>query len=118
MTSRIDTEYVFLLAMDPADWDAAPEEQRQAWRADHGRFEDFVRKHGSVRGGEALDNASSATTVRRAADHVVTDGPFTELVEQLGGFYVVALPSLDTAIEAAKLLPDRYAVEIRRTVEV
>ena len=48
----------------------------------------------------------------------VTDGPFVESVEQVGGYYDVELPDLDTAIAAARLLPRSYAVEVRPTVQV
>ena len=52
------------------------------------------------------------------ADRLVTDGPFAETVEQLGGYYLIDAPDLDTAVELAKLLPREYAVEVRPTVEV
>lgn len=111
--------YVVLLAMNPEVWNAAGEEQQQTWMDDHGRFDAYVDAHGSRQGGEALDGASTATTVRhRDGEPVITDGPFTELVEQLGGFYVVDLPGLDHALAAAKLLPDCYAVEIRPIIKM
>ena len=46
------------------------------------------------------------------------DGPFAETVEQIGGFYVVDLPDLETAVELAKLLPQEHLVEVRPTVGV
>ena len=48
----------------------------------------------------------------------MTDGPYAETVEQLGGFYVVELPDQDTAVELARLLPREYAIEIRPMLEV
>ncbi len=52
--------------------------------------------------------------VRRAdGSRTVTDGPFAELAEQVGGYYDVELPDLDAAIAAARLLPPAYTVEIR-----
>ena len=44
---------------------------------------------------------------------MVTDGPYAETVEQLGGFYLVELPDLDAAVEAARLLPSAYTIEVR-----
>lgn len=111
--------YVVLLAGDPEVWNTASQEQQEEWMADHGRFDSYVVEHGALQGGEALDGASTATTVRhRNGAPVITDGPFVELVEQLGGFYVVDLPSLDHALAAAKLLPSCYAVEIRPIIEM
>jgi len=112
-------KYGVLLAGNPDDWNSAGEEQQEAWMADHGRFEEYVELHGRRLGGEALDGASTATTVRhRDGQPTVTDGPFVELVEQILGFYVVELPSLDHALSAAKLLPACYAVEVRPTIDV
>jgi hypothetical protein len=48
----------------------------------------------------------------------VTDGPFAETVEQIGGFYVIDLPDLETAVECAKLLPREHRVEVRPTLGV
>jgi hypothetical protein len=45
----------------------------------------------------------------------VTRGPFAETVEQIGGFYLVDLPDLDTAVEIAGLLPREYTIEVRPT---
>ncbi|KGN36179.1 YciI family protein [Knoellia subterranea] len=49
---------------------------------------------------------------------VVSDGPFAESAEMIGGYYDVELPDLDSAIAAASLLPPAYAVEIRSVVEL
>ena len=69
--------------------------------------------------GAALADAETATTVRHTDGQVsVTDGPFVELTEQVAGFYLVDLPDLDAAIEAASLLPCSYTVEIRPVVDI
>ena len=67
----------------------------------------------------ALDGPETARTVRAGvgADRPVTEGPFAETVEQLGGFFLVDLPDLDTAVEVARLLPASYSVEVRPTVD-
>jgi hypothetical protein len=112
--------YVLLLAeADPSARDRATEEERAAVTAAHRTFDDEVERRGRILGGQALDRTDTATTLR-TADGVttVTDGPFAETVEQLGGFYVVDLPDLDAVIETARLLPPRYTVEIRPVVPV
>jgi hypothetical protein len=70
--------------------------------------------------GEALTESSTATTLRIGAggEQVVTDGPFAETKEQLGGFYLLDCSDLDEAIEWAKQLPmDQGAVEIRPVMD-
>lgn len=78
----------------------------------HTRFATQVGEHGGkILGGEALEPTPTATSVR--AD-IVTDGPFVETKEALGGFYLVEARDLDHAIEIAKLCPARFGgVEVR-----
>lgn len=93
-----------ILIYDPESSYAAmsPEELQQVGQA-HGRFyEQVPEKGGTILGGEALEPTATATSVR---NDVVTDGPFVETKEQLGGFYLVEARDLDHAIEIAKLTP-------------
>ena len=48
----------------------------------------------------------------------VTEGPYAETVEQMGGFYLIDVPDHATAVEVAALLPREYSVEVRPTLEV
>lgn len=67
-------------------------------------------------GGEALQPIATATTVRvRAGKTVITDGPFAETKEQLGGYYLLDCPNLDLAIEMAAKIPGAVhgSIEIR-----
>ena len=76
----------------------------------------FGAKHGaSIRGGEALGPQASAKLVR---DGVVTDGPFLETKEALGGYYVVEADDLDAAVEIAKDVPARFGFAEVRPVMV
>ena len=71
-------------------------------------------------GGEGLQPSSAATTVRvRNGDRMVTDGPFAETKEQLGGYYLVDCKDLDEAIEwAAKIPGARHgSVEVRPVMD-
>ncbi len=111
--------YVLLLAYEPGGWDPADEEVRQEFFDAHHAFEKFVDTHGRRLASAALADADTATTVRHGnGQPSVSDGPFVETVEFVGGYYDVELPDLDTAIEAASLLPHSYAVEIRPTVTI
>jgi hypothetical protein len=84
---------------------------QQAFEA-HTRFAgQVVEKGGTIVGGDALQPTGTATSVR---NDVVTDGPFAETKEALGGFYLIEARDLDHAIEIAKLCPAPYGgVEVR-----
>jgi hypothetical protein len=90
-----------------------------AWKAvgeAHGRFAQQVgEKGGTIVGGDALEPTATATSIR---GDVVTDGPFTETKEALGGFYLVEARDLDHAIEIAKLCPAQFGgVEVRPVMD-
>ncbi|AKU15546.1 YciI family protein [Luteipulveratus mongoliensis] len=111
--------YVVLIAYKPWDWEHADEATQQEYFEAHRAFEKYVEERGGRIDGAALAGTDLATTVRHGDDGpVVTDGPFVELTEQIGGYYDVELPDLDAAIEAAKLLPRSYTLEIRPTVKI
>jgi hypothetical protein len=87
-------------------------ENRQRYAA----FTKDVRERGLFRAGEALEPTNTATTVRiRDGKTVVTDGPFLETKEFLGGFYLLECRDLDQAIDLAKRIPavERGSIEIR-----
>ena len=108
--------YVFLMYdaedfYDTADEQALVDEMRL-----HEEFMEAVRAAGaSVVGGEALQPSSTASTVR--GDALVTDGPFADTKEALGGFYVIDAPDLDVALRLAKLCPAGN-VEVRPVLDL
>ena len=110
----------FLLLMTEPDhfdrWDASDEDYKERVFADFRAFGAAVRACGELVAGEALDRPSTARTVRPAAGvdrRPVTDGPFAETVEQLGGFYLVDVPDESAALEVAALLLREFSVEVR-----
>jgi hypothetical protein len=111
--------YIVLIAYVPRDWESPPEALREEFFAAHHAFEEYVDARGRRLGSAALAGADTATTVRHVDGNVtVTDGPFVETTEQVGGYYDIELPDLDAAIAAGKLLPSSYAVEIRPTITI
>jgi len=71
-----------------------------------------------MRGGKELASASAATTLRHDGDEVsITDGPFAETAEVLGGFYLIDAADLDEAIAFAREVPEGV-VEIRPIVSM
>jgi hypothetical protein len=99
-------QYMLLIYGDEASWDGATEEQRQAMLAEYGALTQDLRDKGQYVGGDELASTSTATTVRvRDGDALVTDGPFAETKEQLGGYYVLNVANVDEAIEAGNRCP-------------
>lgn len=102
------------------DWRDLTPEQQEAGMAQHDQFGEAcaAREGVEIVSGEALTDGSAATTLRtRGGELTITDGPFAEAAEQVGGFYVLEAPDLDTVIELCRILP-AYDIEIRPVVDV
>ncbi|MDX6374158.1 MAG: hypothetical protein QOD98_3146 [Nocardioidaceae bacterium] len=95
-------------------WEAASEQEQQAFFDGLAAFTAAVRDRGEVLFGEALDRPERALTLRGGS---TTEGPYAETVEQVGGFYVVDLPSQELAVETARLLPVP-SVEVRPILDM
>ena len=100
--------------------DATPDEMKAVmdrWAA----FSEETVDKGAFVAGEGLQPSATATTVRISADgaeRTVTDGPFAESKEQLGGFYLLECKDLDEALDWAKRVPARAgAVEVRPVLD-
>jgi len=66
---------------------------------------------------DALGDGSTATTLRtRNGEMTITDGPFAEAAEQIGGYYVLDAPNLDTVIDLCRVLP-AYDIDIRPVLD-
>ena len=111
-------KYILLIYGDPALRDAMTEADMQAEMAAHSAYGKALTEASAYAGGEALYPATTATTVRvRDGKPLVTDGPFAETHETLGGFYIIDVPNLDDAIAwAAKLPAPGGSIEIRPVV--
>ena len=112
--------YLLLIYGDEgAGSDLSPED-REAMIGDYMAFGEAVTAEGIMRGGDALQPSGTATTVRvRDGETLLSDGPFVETHEQLGGFYMVECDTLDQAIGAAKRIPGALtgAIEVRPIIE-
>jgi hypothetical protein len=91
-----------------------------ATHAGHMAFNQEARPAGIAVGGDALQDTSTATTIRDVGgSDVITDGPFAETKEQLGGFYVLEAADLDEALKwAAKIPHPNGCIEVRPIWEV
>ena len=100
-------------------WDELTPEEQEAGMAEHVAFDKACAARPGVEivNGEALGDGSMATTLRTRGDEMtITDGPFAEAAEQIGGYYLLDAPDLDTVIELCRVLPD-YDIEIRPVLD-
>ena len=112
--------YMILIYVDPATYEGVSEADQQAEMGEYYALGPSFRERGWEVSGEALHPVTTATTVRqRDGKFLVTDGPFAETKEHLGGFYLVDCDDLDQAIEFAQKVPDvrRGSIEIRPVVD-
>jgi hypothetical protein len=106
--SRDMAQYLVLIYEDEKGWQAGGEAAEAGMKA----HQEFGQKYASVlRGGAALQATGTATTIREG---VVTDGPFIESKEALGGYYLIEADDLDQALAVAKEVPAPFGgVEVR-----
>ena len=112
-------KYLVLLYQDEQIWASADAAEQATYFEAHEAFDAAVADSAKMLGGEALVSVANATTLRhRDGQAVITDGPFAETVEQLGGFYLVDAPDLDVMLRISRLLPKAYTVEIRPVADM
>jgi hypothetical protein len=116
--------YAMLIYSDQERWFGMSEEEAaKASEESLPKWHAFFKELGTAdpdMQGKELDDVRTARTVRvRDGEVLVTDGPFAETKEQIGGFFDTNLPDLDTALEyAAKIPASEYgSVEVRPVVE-
>ena len=109
-------QYMLLIYNDENAWAALPEADRGEIVGEYFAFTGEIRDSGNFVDGAPLHPTSTATAVRvRSGETLVTDGPFAETKEQLGGFYLVECKDLDEAIEVASKIPGAThgSIEVR-----
>jgi hypothetical protein len=113
-------KYLLTIYGDESRFEQASPEEMKATLAAYGAFGEEIEKAGVHLGGEGLQPSSTATTVSvRDGEKVVTDGPFAETKEQLGGFYLLECKDLDEAVEWAAKIPGAQSgsVEVRPVMD-
>ena len=109
-------KYLLLMYDDESNWGEPTPEDMAAMMKAYGEFDQAVEQNGAFVAGEGLQGVETATTVRvRDGERLVTDGPFAETKEQLGGFYLLECKDLDEAIEWAAKIPgaQQGMIEVR-----
>jgi hypothetical protein len=111
---------VLMAEDDPEAWDRATQDDRDEVFERHRSFDHGVRERGQMLAGEALSLPHEAVTLRpgAGAGRPVTEGPYADVTEQLGGFYLIDVDSMETAVDLARLLPDAYTIEVRPAIHI
>jgi hypothetical protein len=107
-------QYLVLIYENESGW---AEADKATWDQTMAGHEAFAQAAGdALKGGNALQPTSTATTILKdgAGGFTITDGPFVETKEALGGYYLLEAPDLDAAIALAKQVPATFGgVEVR-----
>ena len=112
-------KYLVLMAAEEGGWDTATPEERQRVMDAHDAFHKAVAERATMVAGEALAESAAGRTLRHVdGQPVVTEGPYAEGVEQLGGFYLLEADSLDLVLDLCRQLPSSYAVEVRPVIQI
>lgn len=109
-------KYLLMIYEEEKAWNALSDAERGKIYGEYMQFSNEIKAEGKYVGGNPLKPTSTATTVRvRNGKQMVTDGPFAETKEQLGGYFLVEATDLDDAIKIAGRIPgvNMGSIEVR-----
>ena len=112
---------MLLIYNDETRWDSLGEAEMGEVMKRYGDFTAELRASSAMIAGDRLQPTANATTVRvRDGEQLVTDGPFAETKEQLGGYYLIEVETLDEALEWARKIPGARlgSIEVRPVLPV
>jgi len=113
-------KYLLLIYADERAYETMSEDQRHEIYAAYDVLMKDLAEKGQSLAGDELAPTSTATTVQvRNGERLITDGPFAETKEQLGGYFLVDVPDLDAAIDIAARIPSVHAgsIEVRPVID-
>lgn len=113
-------QYLLLIYDKESDWGKLGDAEQGAMMKEYRELTKSITQSGHYRAGSQLHPVSKATTVRvRDGKKLVTDGPFAETKEQLGGYYLIEAKDLDDAVAIAARVPSaRFgSIEVRPLVQ-
>ena len=113
-------KYMLLIYHDEPSWDAVPEAEKQQIYLEYRKLREELVSRGQFVTGSQLQPVTTSTTVRmREGKELITDGPFAETHEQLGGYFLVEAKDLDEATSIAARIPSARTgtIEVRPLVE-
>ncbi|HZL73077.1 MAG TPA: YciI family protein [Planctomycetota bacterium] len=109
--------FMLLCTMNEGEWSGLPESTRGEVMRDYGALLQDLAQSGHLKTGAKLQPTATAATIRgRNGRMKVTDGPFAEAKEQIGGFHLIECRDRDEAVSIAKRIPSirvGAAVEVR-----
>ncbi len=114
-------EYMLLIHVNEAEGRGRSDAEQGQMHREYMAFTQELARAGKNKGGNALQQAAAASTVRvRDGKTMVTDGPFAETKEQLGGYYLVEAKDLDEAISIAARIPGAKhgSIEVRPVMKI
>ena len=114
-------QYLILIHDDPSAWAAMTEDVRNSTYGEYFTYTGAIRDEGIMLGGAPLVPSPQAKLVRvRDSKQVVSDGPYAETREQLGGYYLVEVENEEQALAAAARVPSaRFGtIEVRALAEM
>ena len=109
-------QYIVLIYGSEKGWGSMSRPDVEQIYAEYKKYSEELAKAGVMRGGSELKPTTTATTVRvRGGKRQVTDGPFAETKEQLGGFYLIEVANLEAALDWAAKCPSARdgSIEVR-----
>jgi hypothetical protein len=118
---EVSMKYMLLIHHDEQAWEKLSDAQRQPIFGEYMQLTQELSSRGQYLGGAPLQSTSVATSVRlRHGKRLVTDGPFAETREQLGGYFLIDTKDRDEAIGIAARIPAARwgTIEVRELVEV
>ncbi len=109
-------QYLLMCCIDENLWAKLPDSQREGIMDEYSKLVGELKQRGQLLGGAKLDRSASAVTVReRNGKSVITDGPFSETKEQLGGYHLIECRDRDEAVSIAQQFP---TLAVGGTIEV
>jgi hypothetical protein len=112
-------QYLLLIYGTEGQWESLTDAEREAIYEEYSALSNDLREQGKLVSANELQPTATATTIRlRDGETVVSDGPFAETKEALGGYYLIEAESLDEALEWAVRIPSARegAIEVRPVV--
>mgnify|MGYP001382456035 CR=1 FL=1 len=109
-------KYILLIYGDEGAWEARSAEEKRRIYEGHAAYWKALEEAGVLRGGAELKPTTTATSLKFTnGKPAIVDGPFAETKEQLGGYYLIEVNTLEQAIDWASKMPgmDSGTVEIR-----
>src|SRR5690242_9920981 len=109
-------QYLLLIYLEEGNWEAQGSREKEIIYQQYRDLIDDLKNTGKYLGGHELQPISTATTIRvRNGRRSVTDGPFAETKEQLGGYFLVEATNLDDAMDIAARIPSATvgSIEVR-----